>query len=157
MTARQRHTQQVPTYRVLIGVAGEVLREARAVVERTDALHGVIAGGAVIQALRQQIGRHCVLAAMVGIAGSAVLKDHVIFGGHGGVRDNVTVGAGVRVAGVTAVLQDVPDGMEVLGTPALEAQRQLRVWRLTAKLPELRDRVRRLEERLSQLESSADH
>ncbi len=65
MTARERHTQQVPTYRVLIGVAGEVLREARAVVERTGALHGDTSSGAVIEAVRQEITRYCVLADQV--------------------------------------------------------------------------------------------
>ena len=35
MTARQRHTQQVPTYRALITVAEQVVRDARAVIERT--------------------------------------------------------------------------------------------------------------------------
>lgn len=63
MTAKERHTQQVPAYRVLIGAAAEVvIREARTVVERASALHAVVPGGVVIEALRQEIRRHCELA-----------------------------------------------------------------------------------------------
>ncbi len=101
-----------------------------------------------------RIGRGCLLAGQVGIAGSSVLKDYVALGGRAGVSDNITLGTGVRAAAQTGVIRDVPDGAEVIGYPALQATRQLRVWKITAELPELRKKVRQLEKRLAELESA---
>lgn len=61
MTAKARHTQQVPTYRALIRVADHVVREARAVVARTQTPDGGILTRLAVEALRQEITRHCVL------------------------------------------------------------------------------------------------
>ena len=62
MTSKQRERQQVPAYRVLIGVAAEVVREARAVVERTTMIGRSLPTGVAIEALRQEITRYCALA-----------------------------------------------------------------------------------------------
>jgi IS5 family transposase len=58
MTAKERHTQQVPTYRALIGVAERVVTEARAVVARTHAPEGNILTRVAVEALHQEITRH---------------------------------------------------------------------------------------------------
>ncbi len=103
-----------------------------------------------------RIGRGCVLAGQVGIAGSCVLKDYVALGGKVGISDNITLGTGVRAAAQTGIIRDVPDGTEVIGYPALPARKQLRVWKITSELPELRKKVQELEKRLAELESADD-
>ena len=103
-----------------------------------------------------RIGRGCLLAGQVGIAGSSVLKDYVALGGQVGINDNITLGTGVRAAAKTGIVRDVSDGTEVIGYPALQATKQLRVWKIISELPELRKKVRQLEKRLAELES-ADH
>ncbi|MGH8546242.1 MAG: ISNCY family transposase [Gammaproteobacteria bacterium] len=62
MTAKERHTQQVPTYRALIRVAEQVVAEARAVVERTSSSDGNITTWIAITAIRREITRQCELA-----------------------------------------------------------------------------------------------
>lgn len=63
MTANQRHTQQEPKYRELLGIVKQVVQNARRVVgnarrvKRVDAVAAV-----VIQQLCQQIGHYCELA-----------------------------------------------------------------------------------------------
>jgi UDP-3-O-[3-hydroxymyristoyl] glucosamine N-acyltransferase len=104
-----------------------------------------------------QVGRDCLLAALVGIAGSTVLKDQVVLGGHVGVRDNVTVGAGVRTGACSAIAQDVPDGAVVSGIPAIAAGKWLRGVQLFARLGELHQRIKQLEKKLQTLESAKDH
>jgi IS5 family transposase len=60
MTANERHTQQVPTYRALIGITEGVVAEARAVVVRTRAPRsGGVLTGATVAALKQQIASYC--------------------------------------------------------------------------------------------------
>jgi UDP-3-O-[3-hydroxymyristoyl] glucosamine N-acyltransferase len=104
-----------------------------------------------------QIGRHCVLAGLVGIAGSTVLKDGVVLGGHVGIRDNITLGAGLRCAAFSAIAQDMPDGAVVAGFPAFDARRWLRSVRLFESLAEMHERIRQVEAKVKALESAADH
>ena len=104
-----------------------------------------------------QIGRGCILAALVGVAGSAKLKDGVVLGGHVGIRDNIVVGSAVRTAACSCIAQDVPDGATIAGIPAYEANKWLRTVRILPDLDKLRAKIRRLEKRIEEIESSADH
>jgi IS5 family transposase len=61
MTARERHTQQAPTYRALIRVAEQVVTEARAVVKRTRSA-GDLLTRLAIEARQREITRHGALA-----------------------------------------------------------------------------------------------
>ena len=70
------------------------------------------------------IGRHCVLVAQVGIAGSATLEDFVVLGARVGVNTNVTVGEGAQIAATSNVHIDVPPGARWGGTPA----KPVKVW-----------------------------
>lgn len=65
-----------------------------------------------------RIGRHCVLAAMVGIAGSSTLGDMVMIGGACGVNGHITVGDGAMIAAMSGVASDVPAGARWGGVPA---------------------------------------
>jgi len=100
-----------------------------------------------------QVGRACLMAGQVGIAGSARLGDEVVIGGNAGLRDNITVGDGVQCAAFSAVAGDVPAGQTVAGVPAVPARDAYRIIMARAKLPELLKRVRSLESRLKALES----
>jgi UDP-3-O-[3-hydroxymyristoyl] glucosamine N-acyltransferase len=64
------------------------------------------------------IGRHCIIVAQSGIAGSAELGDHVIMGAKSGVIGHVKVGRGAQIAGMAHVKDDVPPGARMGGTPA---------------------------------------
>jgi IS5 family transposase len=66
MTTRQRHEQQTGTYRVLIGIAEEVVRNARAAVEKTGKMRGRdMFADMAIEELRKQIEHFCELASRV--------------------------------------------------------------------------------------------
>ncbi|MFC0283266.1 UDP-3-O-(3-hydroxymyristoyl)glucosamine N-acyltransferase [Camelimonas abortus] len=64
------------------------------------------------------IGRHCVIVAQVGIAGSATLEDYVVIGGQVGVVGHIRIGAGAQIAASSNVNSDVPAGAVWGGTPA---------------------------------------
>jgi IS5 family transposase len=60
MSATQRHTQQVPKYRELLRITGQVLESARQVVQKAAKVKGVeVLGRVVIDQLRQQIATYC--------------------------------------------------------------------------------------------------
>ncbi|MFV0280341.1 MAG: UDP-3-O-(3-hydroxymyristoyl)glucosamine N-acyltransferase [Rhodoblastus sp.] len=64
------------------------------------------------------VGRHCVIVAQVGIAGSTELGDFVMVGGQSGVAGHLHIGAGARIAAQSGVMRDVAPGASVGGTPA---------------------------------------
>lgn len=104
-----------------------------------------------------QIGRGCLLAGQVGIAGSTVVKDFVVFGGHGGAVDNITVGKGVQAGACAVICRDAADGERLMGMPAIDARQFLRQHQMLTRLSDLRDRVRDLEKRLNALGPAEDH
>jgi UDP-3-O-[3-hydroxymyristoyl] glucosamine N-acyltransferase len=65
------------------------------------------------------IGRHCIIVAQTGIAGSAQLGDFVVMGGHSGVVGHVKIGRGAQIAGMAHVKEDVAPGARMGGTPAV--------------------------------------
>jgi UDP-3-O-[3-hydroxymyristoyl] glucosamine N-acyltransferase len=70
------------------------------------------------------IGRHCVLVAQTGIAGSSTLEDFVVLGARVGVNTNVTIGEGAQIAATSNVRGNVPAGARWGGTPA----KPLKLW-----------------------------
>ncbi|MFN4287188.1 MAG: UDP-3-O-(3-hydroxymyristoyl)glucosamine N-acyltransferase [Brevundimonas sp.] len=76
------------------------------------------------------IGRHCLIAAHVGISGSVIVGDGVMFGGRAGVGDHQSIGEGARIAAAAAVLSSVPAGETWSGYPARPLRQFLResVW-----------------------------
>lgn len=75
------------------------------------------------------IGKHCFLAACVGIAGSSIIEDYVSMGGAAGVAPHVKIGAGSQVAALSGVVFSLEKGSVVMGTPAMNFTTY---WRLQA-------------------------
>ncbi|MBM6595765.1 UDP-3-O-(3-hydroxymyristoyl)glucosamine N-acyltransferase [Microvirga pudoricolor] len=70
------------------------------------------------------IGRHCVIVAQVGIAGSTTIEDFVALGGQVAVKGHVRIGMGAQIAATSGVNGDVPAGARWGGVPA----RPMREW-----------------------------
>jgi UDP-3-O-[3-hydroxymyristoyl] glucosamine N-acyltransferase len=65
-----------------------------------------------------RIGRHCALAAHVGISGSVTIGDGVMLGGRAGVADHIKIADGAMIAAASGVMSDVPAGARYGGAPA---------------------------------------
>jgi len=110
---------------------------ANSCVDRGSLGNTVLGAGTRVDNLVQighnvRTGRGCVLVAQVGISGSTVLEDHVMAGGQAGFAGHLTIGRGARIAAQSGIMEDVPPGIEVLGSPARpirEAVRSLHVLR----------------------------
>jgi UDP-3-O-[3-hydroxymyristoyl] glucosamine N-acyltransferase len=100
-----------------------------------------------------RIGRHNVIVSQVGMAGSSSTGDYVVIAGQVGVVDHVHIGDGCVVGGQAAVTKDVPPGLRLLGSPATPEREQKRMLMSLAGLPELRKRVRAMEQHLGLGES----
>jgi UDP-3-O-[3-hydroxymyristoyl] glucosamine N-acyltransferase len=65
-----------------------------------------------------RLGRHCILAAEVGLSGSIEVGDFVVMGGQVGVADHVKIGAGVQIAAKAGVTGNLAGGQVYGGFPA---------------------------------------
>lgn len=106
---------------VMIGNDVEI--GANTTIDRGTLTDTVIGDGTKIDNLCQiahnvVIGRHCIIVAQSGIAGSAELGDYVVMGAKSGVIGHVKVGRGAQIAGMAHVKDDVAPGAKMGGTPA---------------------------------------
>lgn len=92
-----------------------------------------------------KVGPHGLLVAQAGIAGSTTIGRHLIMAGQSGIAGHLKVGDRVTVAAQSGVIGDAPDGAVLMGMPALPATRGRRAAVAYAQLPELLERVRKLE------------
>ena len=76
-----------------------------------------------------QLGRSCVLCGNVGLSGSTIVGDGVMFGAKAGISDHVTIGAGAQVMAAAGVMGDIPAGETWGGAPAVRARQ---FWRQVA-------------------------
>jgi UDP-3-O-[3-hydroxymyristoyl] glucosamine N-acyltransferase len=101
------------------------------------------------------IGRNSVIISQCAIAGSARIGNNVILAGQCAIDGHIEIGDGARIAAKAGVTKNVPPESQVSGFPAQPHGEQLREQAVMRKLPELLREMRRLEERLASLESSA--
>jgi UDP-3-O-[3-hydroxymyristoyl] glucosamine N-acyltransferase len=91
------------------------------------------------------VGRHCAISAQCGISGSCRLGDGVTLGGQVGMADHLSLGDGVKVAAKSGITRDIPAGQSIFGYPAIEFRKGFKLVALTHRLPELFQRLAKLE------------
>ena len=92
------------------------------------------------------LGKNVALVALVGISGSSTIGDGVILAGQAGVTEYVSIGENTVVAAKSGVTKDVEANKFVSGFPARSHFKQKRIWAIMNHLPELMQRVKKLEE-----------
>jgi UDP-3-O-[3-hydroxymyristoyl] glucosamine N-acyltransferase len=100
------------------------------------------------------IGAHSILVAQVGIAGSTRVGHHVMIGGQAGLADHIVIGDQVMIAARTGANRSIESNQIVSGAPAMPHEVWLKAQAVIPRLPELRQAVRTLEERMKQLDAS---
>lgn len=131
--------------RVIIGADVEI--GANSTIDRGALGDTVLGDGVKIDNLVQighnvRIGRHTVLAAQSGVAGSTVIGDGVMLGGQVGIADHLVIGDGARIAGGAGLMHNVPAGEKWGGLPGRPARKWLRETAMLARLTEKKKRGR---------------
>jgi UDP-3-O-[3-hydroxymyristoyl] glucosamine N-acyltransferase len=88
-----------------------------------------------------RVGKNCLFAAQVAIAGATTIEDEVILWGQVGVSKTLTIGKGVEVYAQSGVGTDLEKGKKYFGSPvedALTKKKEL-VW--VKRIPELWEKV----------------
>ncbi len=96
-----------------------------------------------------RIGRDCLICGQVGIAGSAVIGDRVVLGGMAGVSDHVCVGDDAVAAGASKIYTRVQPGKAVMGSPAVEMEKNIELYKSLRRLPRMLRRIAVLESLVS--------
>ena len=100
------------------------------------------------------IGRHNVIVAQAGIAGSTTVGDHNQIGGQVGISGHLTIGNRVRIAAQSGIGKDLTDGQTVQGSPAFAKMAHDRSHLVFKMLPELLKRIQELEKEVAALRKS---
>jgi UDP-3-O-[3-hydroxymyristoyl] glucosamine N-acyltransferase len=135
----------------IVRIEDDVEIGAGTTIDRAALGETVIGEGTKIDNLVQighnvKIGKHCLLVAQVGIAGSTELGDSVVVAGQSGFAGHLKIGSGAQIAAKSAVLKDVRAGAKMMGSPAIgfgEFSRR-EVW--LRRLPELARKLNYLEQ-----------
>lgn len=96
-----------------------------------------------------QLGRHALIAAQCGLAGSSTIGDHLILGGQCGVKDHVQLGNHVTAVARTGILASVRDRTVLGGMPARPLQQWRTAQMLINRLEGFFQRLTRLEKRMN--------
>jgi UDP-3-O-[3-hydroxymyristoyl] glucosamine N-acyltransferase len=99
-----------------------------------------------------KVGPLSLIVAQVGISGSTELGMGVVLAGQVGVAGHVKIGDGARVGGQSGVFNDLEPGVTVSGTPTRPQRDYLRSMAALHQLPDLLKELRRLSQRVEELE-----
>lgn len=142
-----------------VTIEDDVELGANVTVDRATLGQTVIQQGTKVDNLVQiahnvTIGAHSIIVSQVGIAGSTRVGHHVMIGGQAGVADHIVIGDQVMIAARAGVNRNLEPNQIVSGAPVMPHEVWVKAQAVIPRLPELRQAVRTLEEKMKQLEAS---
>ncbi|MBI3808620.1 MAG: UDP-3-O-(3-hydroxymyristoyl)glucosamine N-acyltransferase, partial [Nitrospirae bacterium] len=142
-----------------VTIEDDVELGANVTVDRATLGQTVIQQGTKVDNLVQiahnvTIGAHSILVAQVGIAGSTHVGHHVMIGGQAGLADHIVIGDQVMIAARAGVNRSLEPNQIVSGAPVMPHEVWVKAQAVIPRLPELRQAIRTLEERMKKLEAS---
>ena len=124
----------------------------RAAMGKTHIRRGVKIDNLVQIAHNVVIGENSVIVAQAGISGSTQIGKHVTLAGQVGVVGHIQIGDHVMIGAQSGVAKSVPDKTLLSGSPAVDHLAWKKSQVALVKLPEALKTIRRLEQRLQELE-----
>ena len=123
----------------------------RATMGATVIHSGVKLDNLIQVAHNDEIGSHTVMAAQVGIAGSAKIGEWCMFGGQVGIAGHIKIGDKVNLGAQSGVPGDIKAGSVLIGTPPMEPKKYFKTFIAQKNLPELQKEVSSLRKELDDL------
>lgn len=120
----------------------------RAAMGSTVIGHGTKIDNLVHVAHNCKIGANCLIVAQTGISGSTTVGDNVTFGGQVGTVGHIHIGGNSVYAARSGISKNMPEGFFGAGFPIQSHSEWLRNQAAMRKVPELLERIQRLEREL---------
>ncbi|MFQ5585514.1 MAG: UDP-3-O-(3-hydroxymyristoyl)glucosamine N-acyltransferase [Thermodesulfobacteriota bacterium] len=99
-----------------------------------------------------EVGEDSIIVAQVGISGSTKIGNRVTLAGQVGIVGHVEIGDDITVGAQSGVIGNLPEKGVFTGSPAVPHSQWLRIQGTLTKLPEMRKRLLKLEERIEEME-----
>ena len=123
----------------------------RATLGQTEIGAGTKFGNDVVIGHGTKIGPDCLFVGQVGVAGSVTIGRHVTLAGQVGVAGHLTIGDEARVGAQSGVAGHVPPKADLLGAPAIPAEKAKRALYVVQNLPDWVKRIKDLEREVADL------
>ena len=151
--------QKIPQAATVV-IEDDVEIGANTTIDRPAVGHTLIQSGTKIDNLVQvahgvHVGHNVMLAAQVGIAGSATIGDSVVLAGQVGVVGHLEIGKNTTVTAQSGIPKSVPAGSFLSGSPAFDNRQWLKSAAVFQRLPELKKAVADLGRRLAAIEAGS--
>ncbi|MCD2423836.1 UDP-3-O-(3-hydroxymyristoyl)glucosamine N-acyltransferase [Niabella pedocola] len=91
------------------------------------------------------VGKNCLFAAQVGIAGASVIEDEVILWGQVGVSKTLTIGKNTVVNAQSGVPSSLEGGKVYFGSPAVPAREKMKELVWIKRIPQMWDQLNKSE------------
>ncbi len=149
--AEGRH-QKIPQVGI-VEIGDDVEVGANTTIDRARFGKTMIGEGTKIDNLVQighnvEIGKHCLIIALTGIAGSAKLGNYVTCAAQVGIAGHLEIGDKAVLAARTGVTGDLEGGQTYLGHPAQPMKQELKNVAHLRRLPKLIDEIKELKRKV---------
>ena len=121
----------------------------RAAMGSTIIGHGTKIDNLVHIAHNCRIGANCLIVAQTGISGSTTVGDNVTFGGQVGTVGHIHIGGNSVYAARSGISKNMPENFFGAGFPIQSHSDWLKHQAVLKKIPELMERIRKLEEMIA--------
>ncbi len=98
-----------------------------------------------------EIGKHTVIAAQAGVAGSTRIGEWNMIGGQVGIVGHIKLGNKIQIQAQSGVNKNFPDGSQIYGSPAMIANDFRKNYVYFRKLSQLADKIDALEKEIEKL------
>ena len=98
------------------------------------------------------IGKNTVIAAQSGISGSTSIGENSMLGGQVGIAGHLKMGDNIKYAAKTGVSKSMKSNQTLIGYPALTKDKYIKSYIIFKKLPVIEEKIKRLEEKLYNLQ-----
>ena len=95
------------------------------------------------------LGENCALVGNVALSGSTILGNNVSMGGQAGTKGHLKIGDNSICMARAGVTKDVDNEKIVSGFPAQDNDKEMKIKASLRKLPELLEKVKKLEEKVA--------
>ena len=103
-----------------------------------------------------EIGKNTVIAAQTGISGSTKIGENCLIGGQVGIAGHLVIANKTGIGAQSGVGKPTREGQRYTGSPAFELKEWFQSYALFKQLPDLKVRLRELENKIKQLQNNSE-